>query len=308
MPTEHPHFSSIKRLAVALFGIASALVVAACAPTRVPFLTLVPQSAPAAAAIDITATCPPGSTRLGGGFLVSADNRNTGLVIRASRPVDPNGWELQVDNTTPVASDSSAFLVTAYCGQRANLPLSATTVIGAPGGVRVGGGALTPKTFIDAACTAPAVLTGGGYDLDGPLDSVDASYNGGILESAPEGSSWHVEFGEGAHSAMTRLVRAYAICTTGLPAGSMLVASTPPGPDIIKETEAVCAATAYTTAGGFRLNNSGHGNPDGSLTLFQGRAYQSAAVSDWQKWSVETMTVNGGAAQPASVSLCAAIP
>ena len=160
--------------------------------------------------------------------------------------------------------------------------MSAAVVVQGTPGAAVGGGALTPKTFIDTPpCAAPAVLTGGGYYADGPLDNSDARYKAGIQESAPNGSSWHVEFGEGGHAPMTRLVRAFAVCTTGLPAGAMTVQQTVPVAGALTQTEAACTTTAYRTAGGYRLNDKAHLSTDGSTALFVGRAFQSVATDDF---------------------------
>src|SRR5204862_4090038 len=98
-----------------------AACVAGCTPSRFnpPFLTIIPQgAAPNPGTIVFTATCPQGSTRLAGGFLVAPENENRGMVVRGSYPSDANGWTLEVENTTPMPNDSSALMVVAYCAQR----------------------------------------------------------------------------------------------------------------------------------------------------------------------------------------------
>lgn len=305
-------------LALSLLLVALAALISACAPTRVPFLTIVPQSSgPANGTIVLTAACPSGTTRLGGGYFVAPDGRNTGLVVRGSYPSDPNSWTLEVENTSPVPSDNSNFLVVAYCAQRADLTLTATTQItgsAAQFGTSLGP---LPKVMIDAPCAAPAALTGGGFYLDGRLTSGDAPYNGGIVESAPDGSVWHVEFGEAAHPASTRLVRAYAVCTTGLQPGSMVevskIPAPPPPPEVnpITVTEAICGPSSYTTAGGFRLNGNAHRDSDGTSTLYIERAFQSVATNDFERWNIQTLTLIpsiGGLAPVTAVALCAPIP
>ena len=311
LPTVRPTYR-LGRLWILL-----AISAAACAPTRFPrpFLTAVPQSTGAAAGtVRLTATCPEGASRLGGGYFVAPDGRNTGLVVRGSYPSDPNGWTLEVENTAPVASDSSNFVVVAYCAQRADLTLGTTTrIVGAAARVGTALGP-EPKTLIDAPCDAPAVLTGGGFYMDGPLTSADAPYNGGIVESAPEGAAWHVEFGEAAHPVSTRLVRAYAVCTTGLQPGAMVEVPKVPAPtpaDPITVTEAICGPSSYTTAGGFRLNGDAHGTINGMSTLYIARAFQSVATGEFGRWSIQTLTripAVGGLAPVTAVALCAPMP
>lgn len=304
----------ISILAVTLVWLVMAACVAGCTPSRFtrPFLTVMPQSAAILpGTIIATATCPQGSTRLGGGFLVAPENSNRGMVVRGSYPSDANGWTLEVENTTPNPNDSSALLVVAYCAQRSDLSLNAT-VQRVGSAVSIGGGEGTPKQMINAPCTAPAVLTGGGYYVDGPLNSIDALYNAGILESAPDGTAWHVEVGEALHASMTRLVRAFAVCTTGLPAGAMSEVATTPVAGALTTTIAPCAdPNTYTTAGGFRLNGPGHNNPSGSLAKFVGRAFESAVENDFARWRIDTNTLapsDGGIAPVTAVVLCAPIP
>jgi len=318
MPAELIQSKRPASLALRFLFVALAVSIGACTPTRVPFLTIVPQSSgPTNGTITLTATCPSGATRLGGGYFVAPDGRNTGLIVRGSYPSDPNSWTLEVENTSPVSNDSSNFLVVAYCAQRADLMLTAATQIN--GSAATFGTGIGPeqKVLIDAPCSAPAVLTGGGFYLDGPLTSSEAPYNGGIVESAPEGSVWHVEFGEAAHPVSIRLVRAYAVCTTGLQAGSMVEVSKTPAPppppevDPITVTEAICGPSSYTTAGGFRLNGNAHRVTDGTSTLYIQRAFQSVATNDFQRWNIQTDTripTIGGLAPVTAVALCAPIP
>lgn len=302
-------------VASAMLALLAGAILCGCTPTRFahPFLSIVPQGAgPSPGTMSVTATCPRGAVRVGGGFLVAPDNANKGMVVRGSYPSDHNGWTLEVENTSPVPADSSIVQVVAYCAQRADLSLNATVEVHGTPGAPVGGGALTPKTFIDTSpCVAPAVLTGGGYYVDGPLDGTDAMFNAGIQESAPNGSSWHVEFGEGLHAPMTRLVRSFAVCTAGLPAGAMAVKPKVPVAGVLTETEVDCN-TAYTTAGGYRLNDTAHLSHDGSTAVYVGRAFESAAVNDFQRWSVQTNTIGPqaptGLAPVSSVAICAAIP
>ena len=312
MVAEPTSFTRVLPLKTGLCLLAAA-VAAGCSPTRfpAPFLTAAPQpGSPAPGTVSVTTSCPPGSTRLGGGYYIAPDGRNNGLIVRGSFPSDQNAWTLEVENTSPIPDDQSSFMAVAYCARRTDLVLAATVRIdGAP--AQVGGGELTPKTIIKAPCLAPAVLTGGGFRLDGPLTSRDAGYNGGIQESAPDGSVWHVEFGEGLGPQETRLVRAYAVCTTGLPAGAMVEVSKVPAPtpsDPITAIEAVCDRSSFTTAGGFRLNGDGHGRSNGSLAVYQGRAYQTLSTSEFQRWNIQATTTMPGGAPITAIALCATIP
>lgn len=312
MSHEHFNFSIVGRaLAQILALLFLACAASGCTPSRFssPFLTAIPQAgAVTGSEAILTATCRPGETRIGGGFFLSPDNRNNSLVVRGSYPVDPNGWTVEVANTSPVNSDNSTAMAIAYCAQRSDLTLNASIkVVGAP----VALGSMTPKTFIDAPCLAPAILTGGGYRVDGPLDSNDATFNAGIQESAPDSSSWHVEAGQWLHAPSTRLVQAFAVCTTGLPTPSQVIQTTTPVAGMLTTTDATCGSTQYTTAGGFRLNGPQHSNPDGSSTAFVGRAFQSVAVEEFLKWRIDTNTVasgRGGIPPVEAVTLCAAIP
>ena len=314
MTAEPASTRQTRRLARALVSLTAAASLVGCTPSRFnpPFLTVMPQGAPPhPGTIIFTATCPQGSTRLGGGFFVAPENTNRGMVVRGSYPSDTNGWTLEVENTTPIPNDSSALQALAYCAQRPNLGLSASVqTTGAA--VTIGGGASTPKRLIDVPCAPPAVLTGGGYYVDGPLDSSDAPFNAGILESAPDGSAWHVEVGEGLHALSTRLVKAYAVCTTGLSPGAMSVVSATPVPGALTTTIAPCANPAtYTTAGGFRLIGPGHNDQSGSWAVFQGRAFESAVENDFAQWRIDTNTLaalGSGVAPVAVVVLCAPIP
>jgi len=313
MPREPLESSIVERLSVRFLALALvAFLAAGCTPSRFtsPFLVAIPQaSALAGSSASVTATCRPGEVRVGGGFFVSPDNRNKGLVVRGTYPVDPNGWTLEVENTSTVNSDNSTIMAVAYCAQRSDLALAASVkVVGLP----VALGSNTPKTFIDAPCLTPSVLTGGGYRVDGPLDYNDATFNAGIQESAPDLSSWHVEAGQWLHAASTRLVQSFAVCTTGLPMPSPVTGSTTPVPGVLTSTDAICGPAQYATAGGFRLNGPAHGNPDGSSTAFTGRAFQSVAVEEFVKWRVDTNTVaassRGGIPPVMAVALCASIP
>jgi len=302
-----------RRLARAIVSLTVAAALVGCTPSRFnpPFLTVMPQGASLhPGTIIFTATCPQGSTRLGGGFMVAPENANHGMVVRGSYPSDANGWTLEVENTTPMPNDSSALMVLAYCAQRADLALTAT--VQTKGAVAtIGGGLTSPaaKTMINAPCTAPAVLTGGGYYVDGPLDANDASFNAGILESAPDGSDWYVEVGEGLAAQRNRLVKAFAVCTTGLPPGTMSTVPMTPVAGFLTTTTAPCTdPNTYTTAGGFRLNGSGHKDPSGSLTIYQGHAFESAVEKDFAQWRIDTNTVYPASTPVTAVVLCAPIP
>jgi hypothetical protein len=245
---------------------------------------------------------------LGGGFLIAPDNSNNGLVVRGSFPSDQNGWTLEIDNTAPVAQDSSIIQVVAYCAQKPGLTLGAA-VVAQGASATVGSGVAGPTVAADASCGPNAVLTGGGYRVDGPLDSADAPFNAGVQESAPNGNAWHVEFGEGVHPPMTRLFQAFAVCTTGIPGGVMKVITTTPVAGALNQSEVPCDAGAYTTAGGFRLDSSANDKTYGLVSLNAARILQSGMTDDFQRWVIQTKAVpaglSGNVAPVDAVALCA---
>ena len=302
-------YHRIATLSIRLISLAVLTSLAACTPTRFtsPFLTVISQaSGPTGRTIPVVATCRDGETRIGGGFLVTPDNSNRGMVVRESYPSEPNSWTVEVENTAPAEGDSSAILAVTYCARRADLALMAAVQTKGTAAA-IEGGVLTPKVIVHVPCPPATALTGWGFRVDGPLNGHDAQYNAAILESAPEGQAWHVEVGQALHPGGTRLVQAFAVCTSGLQPGSPIVQSTTPVAGALTITEAICDPTQYTTAGGFRLNGSGHGNPDGTLAASAGRAFQSATVNEFLRWRTDTTTVAPGTPVTA-VALCAPIP
>jgi hypothetical protein len=265
-----------------------------------PFLQLkaVSEDIASSGTTSVTVACPPPGKRIGGGYWVAKDNRNDGLLVRRSYPDDANGWNVEVENTSPVSNDLTVVTAYAYCLTRTDSVISVQRA----GGVANLGDQKPLKTII-ANCPEGTAATGGGFWIEGPLDKTDAIYNGGLMASEPSASGWKLVIGERFHEGL-RLYASHVVCASApFQPGDPVVSTYQNGPSQSSHDFGFSVACQepdrFTTGGGFRFND-----------LYDQRhgAFASYAAAQWASWELNVHQGDDDAPRPSAVALCLRAP
>jgi hypothetical protein len=177
-------------------------------------------------AATATATCPTGTTVIGGGYWLRSP---VGMTIDSSRPA-PSGQGWQVHGFNPTGSNFD-FDVDVVCGSvrdRQVVSASATAQPGQPG-------------IAVVLCPSGKISVGGGWSALGLV--VDTS-----LPGAGQSNGWHIRAGN--NTGETRAVTAFAVCATA-PSRARADSSGTVQPSSRLEDGVDCPAGKVSTGGGF---------------------------------------------------------
>jgi hypothetical protein len=215
---------------------------------------------------NAVATCPPGTTVIGGGHTFRTP---FGLIIDSSRPADSGqGWQVHAVNAGTGAYDFQAVAVCGTVRDRQVVTGSFNLLPGQAG-------------WAVATCPAGTVSVGGGGSTSGLV----------MAESAPAGSEqgWQVRAVNTASAART--ITAKAVCATAPSRQVVTKAFTVPANNNAAAT-AACPAGKVATGGGHAFN------PTTGLSVVV--AYPASPVQGWNLevhshasigWTVTAYTV-----------------
>jgi hypothetical protein len=188
-------------------------------------------------AATATATCPAGTTVIGGGYLLRSP---VGMVIDVSRPAAAGqGWQIHGFNPTGSNFD---FDVDVVCGTVRDRQVVSQVITVQPG----------QKGIAVVLCPAGKVSVGGGWSALGLV--VDTSLPGSGLSNG-----WHVTAGNNTGDART--ITAFAVCATA-PSRSVASSSGTVEPNSRLEDGVDCPAGKVSTGGGFVFE------PTSGISLF----------------------------------------
>lgn len=164
-----------------------------------------------------TATCPPGTKALGGGFIGSFSTAGA-IAIYASYRSGEQSWSVAGAKAGPAPASATAF---AYCRRTTKAVVDVTAATSVPAGV-----GMTAST--SASCPAGTQLIGGGFIST--ANGLDTSFASTNLSTAP--GTWSVTALQNGGSVQTMTAHAY--CVAGIRAPTILNTTnsppvTPPG-------------------------------------------------------------------------------
>ena len=270
-------------------------------PTPRTHIELVTASAFADRSGDIvlTATCAAGRQLLGGGFFNGASAPHDYAVsTKANYPLDSRSWRavFRVHSEGWTASAINALrdaplVAYAYCLNAPGVDLDLVTITATNAGLpRVAGfdaaGAQGVKQEWSAPCPAGAVVTGGGFRVEGSSLQTDAIQNADVRASMPTldangvANGWRVAITAlrpdlvRTYSAIVRCARANL---TAMPAGVLVR-------DLTQSLAAIgehflsgeCPPNGVTTAGGAEYRGD---------FLIPHPLFRNRAENDYSKWS-----------------------
>lgn len=212
------------------------------APTPAPHLSLTTvtqtQSGVDATAADMsaTATCPQGTTLVGGGYHLQLANNEQFIYIRSDYPSAANAWTVTESN--PQSGGAVTLTTYAYCLTTTNVTLTVTTTSASspPNGMGV------------ATCPGGTALVGGGFKQPALIGSgwVNASY--------PANNGWQVT-GPAQQNGVNPFT-IYALCASHpLTDQSIATATTAIANNTVGEADATCPQADYLIGGGFSKTN-----------------------------------------------------
>ncbi len=172
-----------------------------------------------------TATCPNGMPLLSGGFIIRLDNANgeDGIPPNDSYPSASTTWKVAVSTQA-----GSVHLTAIAVCLKASFAVTTQIVHSSNGG-----GDTT------VACPGGTTLTGGGFQSGGGT-------NAGSL---PNGNGWKISTGVPFGGSANPTV--YALCATGLSAGSVQPATKTVANGSVTANGAGCPADQYPVGGGY---------------------------------------------------------
>lgn len=213
-------------------------------PTPVPHLSLSAasqtQSGVDATAADMsaTATCPQGTTLIGGGYHLQLANNQQFIFIRSDYPSAANAWTVTESN--PQSGGAVTLTTYAYCLTTTNVTLTVNTT--------------SASSQLDgtgmASCPAGTALVGGGFKQPALIGSgwVNASY--------PANNGWQVT--GPAHQNGVNPFTIFALCASNpLTDQSIATATTAVANNTIGEADATCPQATYLIGGGFNKTGGG---------------------------------------------------
>lgn len=191
-----------------------------------------------AADMSATATCPQGSTLVGGGYHIQPGNDQQILFVRSTYPSAADAWT--VTEANPQSGGFVGLDVFAYCATASNVTFTVTTP--SVKAAASGKGA--------ASCPAGSTLIGGGFEQPTLTGS------GRVMASYPANNAWQVTGPAQQNGAANLTI--FALCASRpVTAHSIAQATAAIANNAGGDAEAQCPQPAHALGGGYSATGGG---------------------------------------------------